>query len=89
MDKTLYALFFLTLPAAFVGLLAKGVSLAVSLMLFGPVAIAVFTAIAFVILLVAVVFEKAPREDTPGYAGRAPWAAQPGFATRMAEHPQH
>ena len=89
MDKALYALFFLTLPAVFFGLLANGVSLAVSLMLFGPVAVAVFTAIAFVLLLVAVVIEKAPRGHTPDNAGRAPWAAETRFSTRMVERPQH
>lgn len=63
MEKALYGLFVLTLGATLYGLTASGVSLAVSLMLFGPIAVAVFTAGAFVYLLVAVIFERSPNQD--------------------------
>ncbi|MCR9079874.1 MAG: hypothetical protein NXH78_12335 [Hyphomonadaceae bacterium] len=77
MDKTLYALFFLTMPAAFFGLLANGVSLAVSLMLFGPVAVAVFTASAFVVLLGAVVLEKTPGDQGQPRVQSDTWLTKP------------
>lgn len=77
MDKTLYALFFLTMPAAFFGLLVNGVSLAMSLMLFGPVAMAVFTAFAFVVLLGAVVLEKTPVDQGRPHVQNANWLTKP------------
>lgn len=77
MDKLLYSLFFLTLFLVFAGLLSSGVSIAVSLMLVGPVTVASFTALAFLYLLFAVIFEKTPQERSTKPDVRQTWPAKP------------
>lgn len=79
MDKALNGLFILTLSASLVGLLAKGVSLTMSLILFGPVAVAIFTAAAFLYLLVAVIFEPSPKPADTAMAEREDWWAEPAL----------
>lgn len=79
MEKALYGLFVLTLGATLYGLTASGVSLAVSLMLFGPIAVAVFTAGAFVYLLVAVIFERSPKPDLGRRDEHENWLSGPAL----------
>lgn len=79
MDKALYGLFILTLGTSLFGLLAKGVSLTVSLVLFGPVAVAIFTAGAFLYLLIAVIFEKSPKPAETMQVERDDWWAEPAL----------
>lgn len=77
MDKLLYSFFFLTLILVFAGLLSSGVSLGVSLMLVGPVTVASFTALAFLYLLFAVIFEKSPKGRATKPDVRNAWPAKP------------
>ena len=79
MDKALYGLFVLTLGASLLGLWANGFSLAISLMLFGPVAVSIFTAGAFLYLLGAVIFEKSPTRSTAPQDGHGNWWTKPAF----------
>ncbi len=58
MTNALNALFLLTLMAVFGGLIANGTSLAVSLMLAGPVTVIAFLAISFVYFSIVVIFGK-------------------------------
>lgn len=77
MNKLLYGFFYLTLLLVFAGLLWGGVSVAVSLMLVGPVTVASFTALAFLYLLIAVIFEKSPQERPLRQSVRETWPANP------------
>lgn len=79
MDKALYGLFFLTLAATFYGLMTSGVSLAVSLMLAGPFAVALFMAGAFIYFLFAVVFETSSESKKVSKDARNSWASRPSF----------
>ena len=79
MEKALYSLFVLTMGASFAGLMASGFSLVTSLMLFGPIAIAVFTALAFIYLLAAVMFEKSDADIVPAQDYDEKWLTSPAL----------
>jgi hypothetical protein len=73
MKNTLNGLFLITLIGVFGGLIWNGATLAVSLMLAGPVTISVFLAFSFLYFAIVVTFEKPKRTAVYNDRSAALW----------------